>query len=357
MRGTSPATSLWATGSFTLGFLDDKRRLECSSLSHVHTPFAAAILCATVLLTTTPFAGAQAWPSQPIRLVVGFAPGGGVDINARLLAPKLAEYLGQNVIVDNKPGAGTNIANEFVARAAPDGYPLLINTAAVAINMSLYRNLPFDTLRDFAAVSVFSESPNIAVVNANVPAKSLAEFVALARSNPGKLNYSSAGSGTTQHLSGELFKLRTKTDMVHVPYKGSAPSLTALVAGEVQLSFANVPAILAYVKAGRLRPLATTGAKRSELMPEVPTMKEAGVPGVELAVWYGILAPAATPKPVVEQLGAAVVRATRDPETRRRLLEQGAEPVGNTPSEFAVMLREEVAKWAEVVKISGATTQ
>ncbi len=313
-----------------------------------------ARIAATILLLAGSAALAQPWPLRPIRLVVGFPPGGGVDINARLLAPKLAEYLGQQVVVDNKPGAGTNIANEFVARAAADGYTLLINTPAVAINMALYRNLPFDTLRDFAAVSVFSESANIAVVNAGVPAKTVGEFVALARANPGKLNYSSAGAGTTQHLAGELFKLRTRTQFVHVPYKGTAPSLTALVAGEVDLSFANVPSILAHVKNGRLRPLATTGAKRTELMPELPTMKEAGVEGVELSVWYAVLAPAATPREIINALGNAVVRATRDPDTRRRLLEQGAEPVGNTPAEFSTMLREEVAKWAEVVKVSGA---
>jgi tripartite-type tricarboxylate transporter receptor subunit TctC len=297
---------------------------------------------------------AQQWPARPIRLVVGFAPGGGVDINARLLAPKLAEYLGQQVVVDNKPGAGTNIANEFVAKSAPDGYTLLINTAAVAINMSLYKSLGFDTLRDFTPVSVFSESPNIAIVHAGVPAKTIQDFVALARSQPGKLNYSSAGAGTTQHLSGELFKLRTKTDIVHVPYKGTAPSMTSLIAGEVDLSFANIPAILAHVKSGRLRAIANTGAKRSELMPDVPTMKESGIPGVEVVVWYGVFAPSSTPKDVVQKVAEAIQRATKDPETRRRLLEQGAEPLGNTPEEFAKLVREEIVKWAEVVKISGA---
>lgn len=315
---------------------------------------AASAAAALLALAATAAAAQSPLAGRTVRMVVGFAPGGGVDINARLLAPKLAESLGAQVFVDNKPGAGTNIANEFVAKAAPDGTTILINTAAVAINMSLYKGLPFDTLRDFAAVSVFSESANLAVVNARVEAKTLAELLELARRNPGKLNYSSAGAGSTQHLSGELFKLRTQTSLQHVPYKGSAPSLTALVSGEVDLSFANVPAILAYVKAGRLRALATTGARRSELMPEVPTMKEAGVPGVELSVWYGVLAPAATPKPVIDALAQGVIRATRDPDTRRRLLEQGAEPVGSTPEEFSKLLREEVAKWGEVVRISGA---
>ena len=296
---------------------------------------------------------AQSYPAKPVRLVVGFAPGGGVDINARLLAPKLSEFLGQQVVVENRPGAGTNIANELVAKAPPDGYTLLINTAAVAINMSLYRNLPFDTLRDFAAVSMFSESPNVLVVHASVPVKSVKELIALARANPGKLNYSSAGAGTTQHLSGELFQVRTKTKMVHVPYRGSAPALTALIGGEVDLSYANIPAIFQHVKSGRLRPLALTGTKRSELLAGVPTMKESGV-DMNVVVWYGVLAPAATPKDIVAKLGENIAKVARSPDIRQRLLDQGAEPVGNTPEEFAKILRTEVALWADIVKLSGA---
>ena len=310
-----------------------------------------------LLLFIVQTGNAQTFPSRPVKLVVGFTPGGGVDIAARTLAPKLSELIGQPVLVENKPGAGTNIANEFVARSAPDGTTLLVNTSAVAINMSLYRNLPFDTLRDFAAVSIFSESPNILVVNAKLAAANLKEFLAYARANPGKLNYSSAGAGTTQHLSAELFKLRTGLQIVHVPYKGTAPALTSLIAGETDLSFANIPAILQHVKSGRLRPLASTGSKRSSMMPEVPTMKEAGVDGVEVNVWYGVLAPAATPKEMVAGLSRAVAKAAHDPEMRRRLAEQGAEPVGNSAEEFSRMLREEVAKWAEVVKVSGARAE
>ena len=294
-----------------------------------------------------------AYPNRTIRLVVGFTPGGGVDINARLLAPKLAELLGQSVIVENRPGAGTNIANEHVARAAPDGYTLLVNTPAVAINMALYRKLPYDTLRDLTAVSIFSESPNILVVNSGVAARDVKELVELARAKPGRLNYSSAGTGTTQHLAGELLKLRTGADVVHVPYKGTAPSLTALVAGEVDMTFANIPAILPHVKSGRLRPLASTGDKRAELMPDVPTMKEAGIDGVEVVVWYGVLAPAATPREIVSMLANAVIRAARSPDIRQRLLEQGAEPVGSTPEAFDKVLRAEVAKWTEVVGVAG----
>ncbi|HZN26799.1 MAG TPA: tripartite tricarboxylate transporter substrate binding protein [Burkholderiales bacterium] len=296
---------------------------------------------------------AQGYPAKPIRLVVGFTPGGGVDINARLLAPKLTEYLGQNVIVDNRPGAGTNIANEFVAKAPPDGYTLLVNTAALVINLSLYKKVAFEA-KDFAPVSLFSESPNILTVHPSLPVKNVKDLVALAKAKPGSMNFSSAGSGTTQHLTGELFKLRTGTNIVHVPYKGSAPSLTALLGGEVEMTFANIPAISAHVKAKRLRALANAGVKRSAQMADVPTLKESGVNGVEVVVWYGVFAPAATPRDVVNTLAAAIQKSARSPDTRQRLLDQGAEPVGNSPDEFAKLVRAELVRWAEVVKVSGA---
>jgi tripartite-type tricarboxylate transporter receptor subunit TctC len=299
-------------------------------------------------------AQAQSYPTRPVHLIVGFTPGGGVDINARLLSKPLAEVLGQPVIVENKPGAGTNIANEWVAKAPADGYTLLFNSPAVAINMSLTRNPPYDLMRDLAAVSIFSESTNLLVVPASLPVHSVQELVAMAKAQPGKLNYSSAGSGTTQHLAGELFKLRTGTSIVHVPYKGSAPSITALIAGQVQLSFVNPLAIGQHVKTGRLRALAVAGSHRTELMPEVPTMKEAGFAGVEVPLWFGLLAPSATPREIIAALNAGVVRATRDAETRKRLAEQGAEPVGNSSDEFSALLRDELAKWAEVVRVSGA---
>jgi tripartite-type tricarboxylate transporter receptor subunit TctC len=299
---------------------------------------------------------AQNYPTKPIRLIVGFAPGGGVDINARLLGPKLTEYLGQAVIIDNKPGAGTNIANEFVAKSAPDGYTLLINTAAVAINMTLYKSVPYDALRDFAPVSIFSVSPNVLVVPASVPAKNVKELVALARSQPGKLNYSSAGAGTTQHLSAELFKTLTKTSIQHVPYKGSGPSLSALVAGEVQISFANIPAISGHVKAGKLRALALTGSKRSDQLADVPTLQESGI-NMDVDVWYGVFAPAATPRPVVIRLSETIARAANSPDIRKRLTDLGAEPRGTPADEFAKFFRAEVATWGEVVKASGATAE
>ena len=297
---------------------------------------------------------AESYPSRPVRFIVGFTPGGGVDINARLLAAKMTELIGQQVVIENKPGAGTNIANEAVAKSAPDGYTLLFTSPAVAINMSLYRNPPYDALRDLAAVSVFSQSTNLLVVPAALPVRNVEELVSLARRQPGSLNYSSAGPGTTQHLAAELFKIRTGTDIVHVPYKGSATSLTALIAGEVQLSFVNPLAIGQHVKSGRLRALAVAGASRTELMPDVPTMKEAGVDGVEVPLWFALLAPAGTPRDIIRTLATAAARAAQSPDTKKRLLEQGAEPVGNTPEEFQRQLGAEVARWAEVVKVSGA---
>jgi tripartite-type tricarboxylate transporter receptor subunit TctC len=314
-----------------------------------------ACLVALSLLGTA--AIAQSYPTRPARMLVGFTPGGGVDINARLTASKLSEYLGQQFIVENRPGAGTNIANEAVAKAAPDGYTLLFTSAAVAINMSLYKNPPYDALRDFAGVSVFSESTNILVVPSSLPVKSVSELLTLARSKPGTLNYSSAGSGTTQHLAGELFKLRTGTNIVHVPYKGSAPSLTALISGDVQLSFVNPVAIGQHVKSGRLRALAVAGAKRTTFLPDVPTMKELGIEGVEVPLWYGLLAPSGTPGEIVHTLAAAVRKAAHSPDMQKKLLDQGAEPVGNTPEEFQAALKQEVARWAEVVKVSGARAE
>ena len=296
---------------------------------------------------------AQSYPTRAVRVLVGFPPGGGTDIMARLLSPKLSELLGQQYVVENRPGATTNIASAMVATAAPDGYTLLFTTSALAINMSLYKNLTFDAVRDFAPISVFAESPNLLVAHSSAGA-SVKELLAQARSKPGAMNYSSAGSGTSQHLAGELFKARTGVQIVHIPYKGTAASLTAVVAGEVHFSFANVPAILGHVKSGRIRALAVLAPKRSELMPDVPTMKEAGVEGVEIPVWYALLAPAATPREVVRALADATARAARSSELKQKLLEQGTEPVGNSPEEFAKLLKEEVVRWAEIVKVSGA---
>jgi tripartite-type tricarboxylate transporter receptor subunit TctC len=299
---------------------------------------------------------AQDYPAKPVRMVVGFPPGGGTDIMARVLAPQLSQQLGQPFVVENRPGATTNIASDMVAKSAPDGYTLLFTTSALAINMSLYKNLTFDALRDFAPISVFAESPNLLVAHASAGA-SVKELLAQAKAKPGSMNYSSAGAGTSQHLAGELFKARTGASIAHIPYKGTAASLTAVIAGEVHFSFANVPAILGHVRSGRIRALAVLAPKRSALMPDVPTMEEAGVKDVIVPVWYALLAPAATPREIVKALNDATVRAARDPGLKQKMVEQGADPVGNSPEEFGKLLREEVARWAEIVKLSGAKAE
>lgn len=305
------------------------------------------------LITHAALALAQSYPARTIRIVIGFAPGGGADINARLLAPKLAEMLGQPVVIDNRPGAGANIAHELVAKAAPDGYTLLLTTPSVTTGMALYKKLPFDTLRDLTAVSMFSTGPLLLVVHDSVPAKNLQELIALAQEKPGFLTFGSAGTGTGQHLGGEIFKLRTKTDLLHVPYKGTGPALAAVLGGEVHMSFTTIQAASPHIKGGRLRALASAGAKRSDLMPEVPTMTEAGVRGVVAEIWYGVLAPAATPRDIVNTLSQAIIKIAHLPEIRQRILEQGAEPVGNTAAAFDKILRDEVAQWTEVVRASG----
>jgi tripartite-type tricarboxylate transporter receptor subunit TctC len=290
------------------------------------------------------------FPSRPLTLVVGFAPGGGIDIQARLLAKGLERYFGQPVIVENRPGAGSRIANEHVAKASPDGYTLLVTAAAAAIDMAFSANAGVDKLHDFAAVSTISTSPMILVVNPSLAATDVKTLIGRARSMPGALNYSSSGSGTTGHLYGELFKLRTGTDIVHVPYKGNAPSLGALLAGDVEMTFASSASVMQFVKAGRVRALATTGAARSPLLPDVPTIDEAGVANAQADIWYGVLAPAATPPDLVEALAKAILSVTRSTEFSQRLLDLGVEPSANTPAAFRALLQEEVARWAEVAK-------
>jgi tripartite-type tricarboxylate transporter receptor subunit TctC len=290
------------------------------------------------------------FPSRPLTLVVGFAPGGGIDIQARLLAKGLERYFGQPVIVENRPGAGSRIANEHVAKASPDGYTLLVTAAAAAIDMAFSANAGVDKLHDFAAVSTISTSPMILVVNPSLAATDVKALIGRARSMAGALNYSSSGSGTTGHLYGELFKLRTGTDIVHVPYKGNAPSLGALLAGDVEMTFASSASVMQFVKAGRVRALATTGAARSPLLPDVPTIDEAGVANAQADIWYGVLAPAATPPDLVEALAKAILSVTRSTEFSQRLLDLGVEPSANTPAAFRALLQEEVARWAEVAK-------
>jgi tripartite-type tricarboxylate transporter receptor subunit TctC len=287
---------------------------------------------------------------------VGNAPGGGIDIIARLLASRMSDSLGHAVIVENHPGAAARIANQYVAKAPSDGHTLLVSTAAGALDTSGVARPSADALRDFAPVSTIARTSMVLVVNPSVPVKDLAALLARARAMPGQLNYASSGTGTTGNLFGELFKLRTGTDIVHVPYKGTAPALNALLAGDVDMSFIPVPGARQFVSAGRLRALATTGEERSALMPEVPTMQEAGTSGLAASVWYGVFAPAGTPSEIVAVLAAAIRDATLATDFRQRLLDLGAEPAAMAPAAFGDLLRSEATRWNEVGKAAGIRT-
>jgi len=316
---------------------------------------------AAALLIAVPFSGgaaAQAWPEKPVRFVVGFTPGGPSDILARALGQKLAESWTQQTVIENRPGAGGNIAAEVVAKSAPDGYTWLLgNNSILATNQSLYGKLGYDPVKDFAPVALVAIQPNILVVNPNVPVSSVKELIALAKAKPGALNYASSGSGAAAHLAGELFKAMTGVQMVHVPYKGAQPALTDVIAGQAQLMFATSASVIPYIKAGRLRALAVTTAQRSPTVPELPTLSEAGVPGFEAITWHGVVVPAATPVPLVERLNADIVRALRTQDLRERLESLGAELATGTPQDFAEYIAREIPKWAKVVKDSGARAE
>ena len=300
-------------------------------------------------------AQAPTYPTKPIRLVVPFPPGGATDILARDVAQKLTESWGQAVVVDNRPGAGANIGTELVAKSAPDGYTLLMGTVGThAINPSLYAKLPYDHVKDFAPVILVAGVPNVLVVNPALPVNSVAELIAYAKANPGKLNFASSGSGTSIHLSGELFKVMAGVEMVHVPYKGSAPAVQDLIGGQVQLMFDNLPPSLPQIKAGKLRALAVTSAARAPALPDVPTMAEAGLPGFEASSWFGILAPTGTPPAIVAKLNAEIAKWLATPEAKEKLAKQGANAAGGSPEDFAKHIAAETAKWAKVVKDSGA---
>jgi tripartite-type tricarboxylate transporter receptor subunit TctC len=303
---------------------------------------------ALALLARGPAVDAAPYPERSITLVVGFAPGGGVDANARLLADALSHLFGRPVIVENRPGAGSKIASNRVAKAVPDGYTLLVATAAVTIDMAASANAGVDASADFVPVSTMSTSPMFLVVNPALPVHDVRGLVERAKAMPDALNYASSGNGTTPHLYAELFKLRTGTQVVHVPYKGTAPALAALIAGDVQMGFAPATSVLPFVKAGKLRALATTGSARFALLPDVPTMKEAGVADAETDVWYGMLAPAGTPPDVVATIATAIATVSHTPEFTRRLEALGAEPKTMTPAAFRSLLEREVVRWSEV---------
>ena len=298
---------------------------------------------------------AQAWPSKPIKYVVPFAPGGTTDILARTVGEKLSIALGQPVVVENKPGAGGGVGADFTAKAAPDGYTIMGGTISThAINASLYSNLPYDPVKDFAAITLIARVPNLLVINPDIKAKNVAELIALMKANPGKFTFASSGNGTSQHLSGELFKSMAGVDMQHIPYKGSPPALQDVVGGQVSMTFDNITTAWPLAKAGKLRPLAVTTAKRSSIAPEVPTLAESGLPGFEVGSWQGVFAPAGTPPEIVKRLNAEIVKILNMPDVKERLVALGAEPVGDTPEQFSAYVKSEVAKWSDIVKKSGA---
>jgi len=299
-------------------------------------------------------AAAQAYPSKPIRMVVPFPAGGGIDTVARVIAPKLAESLGQPVIIDNRVGASGTVGTEAVAKAAPDGYTLLATFASHAQNASLYPKLGYDTVKDFAPITLIATVPNILVINPSLPVKTVKELVALAKKHPGEILYASIGNGTPAHLSAELFNSMAGIRMTHVPYKGAAASIVALISGETQLTFTTVLVAMPHIKSGRLRALGVASLKRSTVLPDVPTIDEAGVRGYESNAWYGLLAPARTPQSILDQLHRETVKTLQNNDVRDNLKGQGAEPVGNAPREFAVIIADEIEKWRRVVLATGA---
>ena len=325
----------------------------------LHDVLAAA--SAAVLALATTLATAQtAWPSKPVRIVVPFAPGGTTDILARAVAPELTKAFGQSFVVDNRAGAGGNVGADIVAKSAPDGYTILMGTVGThGINKSLYSKMPFDPQKDFAPITLVAGVPNVMVMNADT-AKSLGinsvpEFIKYARSHPGKLNMASSGNGTSIHLAGELFKSMTGTFMTHIPYTGSGPAMLAMVSGQVDVMFDNLPSAMPQIKGGKLKAFAVTSGQRSAAMPELPTVEEAAkLKGFEASSWFGLLAPAGTPPEIVNRIQAEVAKSLNTPAIKEKMLAQGAIPSGNSPAEFAQLIDAEIRKWAPVVKTSGA---
>jgi tripartite-type tricarboxylate transporter receptor subunit TctC len=306
----------------------------------------------------SPAPGAAGYPSRPIRLIVPFPPGGSTDILARALGEKLAQGLGQPMVIDNRPGAGGSIGAEAAARAAPDGHTLMMgHLGTLAANPAIYKNLPYDPVKSFAPVSLMAIVPSVLVVNPSLPVASAAELIAYAKTHPGKLAYGSAGNGSTSHLTTEYFKLITGTDILHVPYKGVGPMLTDLVSGQLSIGLNGAPAVMAHVNSGRLRALAVTSLKRLEALPQVPTLDEAGVHGFDASGWYGVVVPAGTPQPIVARLNGEIARAMQTPELRMRLDSEGALPAPGTPEEFAAFIRAEIARWDAVLKRAGMQPQ
>ncbi len=312
-----------------------------------HRAIPAALLCFAPAATL-----AQTYPAKPVRLIVGFAPGGPNDIVARGLAQKLSEQTGQQFIVENRPGANTAVATELVSRAAPDGYNVMFVSPGHATNPSMMK-LNFDSIRDFAFVTQVADAQNILVVHPSLPVRSVKELIAFARARPGEINYGSSGTGSTGHLSTELFQMMTGTKMMHVPYKGAGPALIELLAGQHVLYFGNIAGIIGYVRTNRMRALAVTGEKRSPSVPDIPTVIEAGLPGFVVTAFYGIALPAKAPRAIADRLNSEVVRALKSTDFNARLRDSGTEPVGSTPEQFTAFMQNEIAKWSKVIKASG----
>jgi tripartite-type tricarboxylate transporter receptor subunit TctC len=297
-------------------------------------------------------ANAQSYPVKPIRFIVGFPPGGTNDIVARAVAPKMGEFLGQQVVVENRGGANTAIASELLVHSPPDGYTILMNAPGHATNPALIK-LNFDSIRDFAFITLLAQSQNLLVTHPSLPAKSVKELVALSKKRPGEINYGSSGIGTTVHLSAELFQHMTGIKWVHIPYKGGGPGLVALLSGEVSLYFGNVPTVIRQARDGKLRAIATTGSKRTPAAPDIPTVAESGVPGYEVTTFYGLSAPAKTPRAVIDRLHRDTVRALNSPDVKERLYGLGADVVGNTPEQYTSFIQNEIAKWTKVIRAAG----
>jgi tripartite-type tricarboxylate transporter receptor subunit TctC len=321
----------------------------------MRTDRRALLLALAALPLARPALAQGAWPARPVRVVVPFAPGGATDILGRLTATELGNALGQPFVVENRAGAGGNIGSDLVAKSPPDGYTLLFGAAGnIGINPTLFSNMPYDPARDLVPVSLIAEVTNVLVVHPSVNARSVQELLALARATPGGLVYASSGNGSTIHLSAELFAAMTGLAMTHVPYRGSGPAMADLLGGRVALMFDNLPSALPHVREGRLRALAVTAARRSPVLPDLPTIAEAGVPGYEATSWFGLFAPAGTPREIVDRMAREMARFARRPEVAERIHALGAEPITNTPEEFAVMVRAEIEKWGAVVRASGA---
>ena len=303
----------------------------------------------------TPLAGAQAWPSKPIRVILAVPAGATPDVTARLVFPGLSQQLGQQLVADNRGGGGGIIGAEIAAKSAPDGYTLFISSpGALTILPHLRKGLPYDTLRDLAPISLISIGPFVLMVHPSVPAKSVKELIALAKAQPGKLNYASAGNGVANHLAGELFKQMTGTDIVHVPYKGAPQAVIDVVGGHMNMMFNSISPIIGHIKAGRVRVLGIASLQRSPQMPDLPTISESGVPGFEAVNWFGMFAPAKTPRPIINRVNAALIKTVKSPEIHAQFIALGADPVGSSVEEFTAFIRRDMEKYAKIVKISGA---